>query len=186
MKNRGFTLIELILFIALFSILLSVLTDIITTSLNIQLDSQAVSSVEQDGRFILSRIGYDILRSQSISQPSSLGSPGTNTLNLSICSGASNYSYHLSGTNLVLDGPIGNGVPLNSYDTAISNLTFTRIGTQSSGLISTLDNIQLSFLVTGKSIPKSGPKSKNFTTTIGLRCYNEGCQQAPQSILCQN
>ena len=112
MKQRGFTLIELLVYMGIFSILLVVLTEMLVSILNLQLDSTATSSVDQDNRFIQQRLTYDIQRAKSFTV-----SPDQKTLTLSI--GTSTYTYSALSNSLQL-----NGLPLNSFDTTITNLLF--------------------------------------------------------------
>ena len=69
----GFTLVEMLLYMGLLSILLLIFANIFTTILETQLSSQSTASVTQDGRFIYSRLIYDINRAQSVSLPATLG-----------------------------------------------------------------------------------------------------------------
>lgn len=173
---KGFTLIELLIFTGIFTILLVIFTEIITSALNVQLESQSVSSIEQDGRFIISRLMNDISRAKAITVPSTLGTAGTtNSLTLNI-EGA-DYTYHSTGNIFLLDSPIGNNVPLTSYDSTVSNISFTRYGNRNtpSDENDFLDTVKINFTLTSKSIPKSGPRNKTFSTTVGLRCYNVNC-----------
>lgn len=57
--KKGFTLIELLLYMALVIIFLGILTNLFVSVLDIKNESTAQSSIEQDGRFILSRLLYD-------------------------------------------------------------------------------------------------------------------------------
>jgi len=167
--NKAFTIVELLIFMGIFSILLLVLTDIITSSLNMQLETRAVSSVEQDGRYILNRLNYDMHRARNIIQPSALGTPASTQMQLNI--GGLTYTYSIVSNNLNMYDGTTNYI-LNSYDTTASQLSVTRIGS-----LSNLDTLKIGFTLTGKAQLKSGFETKNYSTTIGLRCYNStNCQ----------
>lgn len=159
-KNKGFTLIELVVYMGLFSILLIVLAEVFTSALDDRLKSESTSQVVQDGRFILVRFMYDINRAESIAAPAVLGEQ-TNSLQI-IISGAT-YTYVLNNNNLELTNNFGIN-KLNSGDTTISDLNFKRLGN-----ISGKNTIQINFTLTSKTIPKSGPEIKNFQTIVGLR-----------------
>src|SRR5438094_795700 len=88
--EQGFTLIEFLMYIGIFSILLVALFQLFTTILDIQSESQATSSVDEDGKFILSRLSYDIQRTNAIVTPASVGQQGS-TLQLTI--GGASYTY---------------------------------------------------------------------------------------------
>ena len=167
--KKGFTIVELIIYIGLFSTVLVILTQIITSTLNIQLESQSLSTVEQDGRYILSRFSYDIPKATSISVPTTFGEINKTT-DLQIKINGIIYHYYLNSGNLILDYPPSNSVQLNSFDSTISNLYFTRYNSSSPG--DSLDSIQIGFVVSSKSQPKSGPQTRSFKTVLGLRCYS--------------
>ena len=82
-----------------------------------------------------------------------------NTLTIVINSVA--YTYSLSSGNLVL-----NGSQLNSYNTTISSLTFTRLGQTTLGKNSIKINLTLQSRLTRKG---GVTDSKNFQTTIAIR-----------------
>jgi prepilin-type N-terminal cleavage/methylation domain-containing protein len=165
--NKGFTLIELLIYMGIFSILLMVLTQIFISSLNVQLESEAVSSVEQDSRFIIARMSYDIERASQVNLPANLGDIQTGLgAKLEFIVGGATYTYKLSGADLQLDI---SGVPnkLNSFDTNISNLTFERLGNTGG-----TNSIKVGFTVTSKAVRSSGPEIKNVQTVLGLRPNN--------------
>src|SRR5438067_4427716 len=95
-NQKGFTLIEFLMYMGIFSILIVSLFQILTSVLDIQAESQATSSVDEDGKFILSRLAYDIQRASAVAVPVSRGAQG-NTLQLTI--GGVSYTYVVSGNN---------------------------------------------------------------------------------------
>ncbi len=158
--NKGFTLVEFLIYMGIIAILIVVLTDILVAIFNTQLSSQSNSQVTQDGRYIYSRLTYDINRAQSISIPANLGSISA-TLVASIS--GSTYTYATSSGNLTLTNG-GTSYILNSPDTKVSGLSFLRVG-NSGGK----HTFQINFTVTGK-IPLNGRiDSETFQTTAGLR-----------------
>src|SRR3989344_9090196 len=70
---RGVTLIELLLYMGLLALFLLVLTDIFVAITSVRTETETTSAVEQDGRFIISRLAYDVSRADSISIPPQLG-----------------------------------------------------------------------------------------------------------------
>jgi len=58
--KRGFTLIEILIYMGLMAALIIVLTNVFVTVLETQLESSSTSVVEIDGRYLLSRLIYDI------------------------------------------------------------------------------------------------------------------------------
>ena len=144
----------------LLAILLAILTGIFLTTLDSHLESQTLSSVQQDGRFILSRMIYDISRAQSITQPTSVGESG-NTLQLSI--DGVNYIYSLNSGNLQINNN-GTVDRLNGFDTTISNLLFQRLGNTGGK-----NSITVSFTITSITQKTQGSETKDFQTTATLR-----------------
>ncbi len=157
---RGFSLVELIIVMGLMTIFMVVLTDIVVAVSNVQTESEATSSVSEDGRFILARLSYDIQRANSITTPASLG--GT-SVSLAIVIGGVTQTYALSGGNLQLTNNLGTS-NLNGSETTISALSFTRRGN-----IGGKDTITLSFTVTSQVLQNSGAEVKTYTTTVGRR-----------------
>lgn len=154
---KGYTLVELLLYMGLLAILLLVLLQIFTELINVQLDSQDTSVVEQDSKVILLRLLYDINRADSITTPGSLGMT-SDTLQLTI--GSIQYVYQLQNGGIYLVAT--NSSQLNGIDTVITNLSFTRIGNDIGK-----HQIKTSYTVTSKQSKKTDTKVVN--TTIGLR-----------------
>jgi type II secretory pathway pseudopilin PulG len=159
-KSGGFTLVELLIYIGIFSILLIVLTQIFVSTINAQLESEANSSVEQDSRYILARAMYDIQRASQIVLPANLGDQG-NVLQLTI--NGVTYIYSLNDENLELSRT-GTADRLNSYDTAITNLTIQRLGN-----LGGTNSVKIGFTVTSRIQMPSGPEIKNVQTVVSLR-----------------
>lgn len=162
-SQKGFTIVELVLYMAMLTGFLAILMRIFTSSFDVQLDSQSQSAIEQDGRFILSRLTYDIARADSITTPSTLGGQGS-TLVLVI--GGVNYTYTLTGNNLTLTANSQTD-QLNSFNTQVSSVTFKRIGNSGAG---NKDTVQIQYTLTS-AITRTGGQhdTKSFQTTIGLR-----------------
>ncbi|MCL4338330.1 prepilin-type N-terminal cleavage/methylation domain-containing protein [Patescibacteria group bacterium] len=159
-RQRGFTLIEMIIYVSLLSLLLLVLTDIFTSSLDVRLESQSFSSVEQDSRFITTRLTYDLHRAQNISIPANIGDQGSI---MQITIDGNNYSYDLSNNNLTINSNLGTN-QLNSYNTRVSALSFKRVGNPGGK-----NDIIISFTLSSISQKTAGPATKNISLTAGIR-----------------
>jgi prepilin-type N-terminal cleavage/methylation domain-containing protein len=159
-NSKGFTLIELSIYMGILAILLLVLTNFFMSALDLQLGSQATSAVEQDSRFILNRLSYDITNADSLTTPAN---PGNQTNSLTIVKNGTNYTYALNETNLTLTDGSGTNA-LNSPGSLISNLTFQRIGYTGGK-----PTVQIKFTITSLAKNKTGQESENFQTTISLR-----------------
>jgi Tfp pilus assembly protein PilW len=154
--KKGFTIMELVLYMGLFIILLTVLAQLFTAAIESQLSSQMFSYVQQDGRFILSRLQYDIENASSVTTPGAIGATSTS---LAIVNNGTTYTYSLTGSNVLV-----NGIQLNGFNTAVSNLSFQKIG-NSGGK----PTVKLSFTITSLTKKNSIAEVKNFQTTAGLK-----------------
>lgn len=160
-KKRGFTLVELMIYMGLFGILMWILTDIFLTTLDAQAEVSSISVVEQDSQAIMNRLSFDAMRATAVVVPLTLGGTGASaefTVN------GNSYTYLLNGDNLQI---VVNGNPgqnLNSSESIINNLSFTRLGN-----VGGRDTLQVSFTVTSRQLRNGRPESINFRTVIGLR-----------------
>lgn len=151
---------ELLLYMGLLAIFLTILTQIFVAALDVQLESESTSSLEQNGRYIISRLRYDIARSSEITQPANLGET-TQQLQLTINSAPVTYS--LAGQNLQISS--GESLDqLNSNDTTVSNLEITRNGNALGK-----PTLTVSFLLTSLIERGKGRDTKTYQATIGTR-----------------
>lgn len=159
--SRGFTLIEMVIYIGLLSLFIVILTDIFTTTINTSLESQSATSIETDARFILARFNYDILRADSITIPASRGSAGNN---LSFTADGNTVTYTPSGGNLVYTDSLGSN-NLNSSNSTVSSINFIKLG-NSGGK----DVVKMEITLVSK-ITRLGntPDNKTYTLTVGRR-----------------
>lgn len=163
LNNKGFTLIELLLYMGIFSILLAVTLQMFGSVFELQLESQATSSVDVDGKFIINRFNYDIARATSITLPASVGASESA---LTILINSQNLTYSLSDGDINLNNAsTGTTDQLNSNETVASNVSFTRIEGDATGK----DLIQMSFTLTSEVTKRKGKEIRTFQTTGGLR-----------------
>ena len=158
--QSGFTLIELLLFTALFSVVLGILVNLFSVLVDTQSEVQSTSAVENDSKFIISRLIYDIQRADSMSVPASIGDESS-SLSLSI--DGTTYLYEIQNGNLELTVD-GESNTLNSVFTQISELTFFRHGN-----IGGKNAVLVELTLDSRSEVAAGAETKTVTTTIGLR-----------------
>lgn len=169
--KKGFTLVELIVYMSLLGILLIVLTDILVAVLDTRLRSEATNYVEQDSRYILSRLTRSINQLPSnweIISPGAFGSSsGTLTYQVPLFP----ITYELSGDDLEYNYPNLSPPPagllrfnVNSSETTVTNLNFTKLGDTVGK-----ESIKIKFTVTSKTTPASGPASQTIETTVSRR-----------------
>lgn len=124
-KIKGYTLIELLLYIGLLSVFIGVLTGLFGMAVDIFLGSQSDSGLARDSNYLINKLSYDISRAQSVTTPANLGD-STNSLSLLINNVSYTYALDTDG-NLVYSNNLGSFI-LNSYAAKITNLNFTRTG----------------------------------------------------------
>ena len=118
MKRKAFTIVELVVYMGILSVLLVVFIDMFATLVNRQLETESLSSVQQDANYLLSRLTYDFSQSKNIQTPSSPGSPSAT---LTLLNGSTSYYYFLKSDNLI-SSHSGILDQLNSSETTISNV----------------------------------------------------------------
>lgn len=158
--NKGFSLIELLLFMGLFTIILGVLTNLFSVIIDTQAEIESTSAVENDSKYITTRLMYDIQRAQSISVPASLGAQ-TSTLSLIIDGNVVQYSV-VDG-NLMLTANSQSDM-LNTHVTQVTNLSFQRFGN-----VGGKNAVQLRMTLEDRNETAAGTESKDIETVIGLR-----------------
>lgn len=156
MRNtKGFTIVELLIYMGLFAIILIPLMQLFGSIIDVRLESEATSAVAEDGLYILTRLSNDIHQSSNVLTPP-LGSSGS-TLHIT---GSNDNTYELNALDLQL-----NGQQLNSANISVSNLSFKTLG-QSGGKM----QVQISFRLTSKTLRSGGNfQIKDFSTTVGTR-----------------
>lgn len=159
-NHLGFTIIELLVYMGILSILLFILTDIFVATLNVKSESESQAAVQQDGRYILAKLMYDINQASSVSSPSY----STYSDSLTIVINNSVKTYNSLADKLYITEDLTESNLLNSIDTQISDLKFTNLGNNPGK-----STIQISFTLTSKMIKNTGPEVESFQTTVGLR-----------------
>lgn len=159
-NNKGFTLVEMLIYMALLGIFLITLTDMFVAILNVKAESESTSAVEQDGRYILARLAYDVEKATAVTTPASLGGNGS-TLVLTI--DGTTHSYSINADNLQLVDNLGT-YNLNSSESKISSINFHRLG-NSGGK----DTIKINFTIDSATQSNKGVESRTFNTTVGRR-----------------
>jgi len=169
MKNyhKGFSLIELILYMGLTSTLIAVMSQVFLATLSVRIESEYTSSVQQDGRFIMARLGHDIRKAQAIISPE-IG-VASSSMTLAILEGgvSQTYQYVVDGSQLSLVTASGAAL-LHSDRTNISNFSIRRLGnsaTEEDGL----DTISIILDLIGNADVESGQQTLHMQTTISQR-----------------
>lgn len=160
-KNKlGFTLVELSIYMGISMIILLILIELLAAIFNTKLTSQSTSSVSQDGRYIYTRLIYDVNRAQNVSIPANLGDTDNK---LSLIINNQPLTYMLQEGNIVIEDA-GNTYVLNGVNTTVSDLLFTRIGNPNGK-----HTFKITYKITSRIVERGAPESKVFQTTAGLR-----------------
>ncbi len=160
--NQGFTLIELIMSTGILLVLIGMMTGIFGSVIDASLDSQSTSGIDQDSRYIIARLVYDMQRSSQIVAPTTPGSGTNPSLTLKINSIDYTYSLNAGGNLQISDGTETN--VLNGNTTRVDSVTFQRLGIGDS-----TDTIQVKFNLTSRIQESSGVETKSYQTTIGMQ-----------------
>ncbi|HKB88059.1 MAG TPA: prepilin-type N-terminal cleavage/methylation domain-containing protein [Patescibacteria group bacterium] len=142
--QNGFTIVELMIYMALLSVFILVLLDIFVTTLNFKLQSESTSALNQDARAILANLNYNVYNAGAATVASST--------QLSLDSGAK--VYQLSSGDLLL-----NSVKLNSANTKVDSISFTKVGT----------TIRVSYTLESLIETQGVAKNQSIDATLGLR-----------------
>jgi hypothetical protein len=157
---RGFTIVELLIYMGLMAIFITVLLGIFTAALKTKLATQSTSSISQDSRYILSKLSYDVNNADSITSPAL----GVTSDSLQIVTSGSTGTYSLNNGNLVKTSG-GISANLNGNDTQLDSISFKNIG-NSGGK----PTIQVIYTVRSKIIIQGGgTETQTINTTIGTR-----------------
>jgi hypothetical protein len=161
LNNGGYTLIELVLYCGILVLLISMLSVVFGSLFDVQLTSTSTSAVDQDGRYIIAKLTHDVASSSAILVPAN---PGNQTSTMQITINSINYTYSLDGnSNLqIVNNSTNETNVLNSYNTKVSGLTFTRLGNGDSN-----DTIQVFYTINSRIRTNIGYESKSFQTTLG-------------------
>jgi type II secretory pathway pseudopilin PulG len=160
--QKGTTIVELLLYMGILAVLLTVLTSIFVSALDVQSESNAVSSVEQDGNYILARLNYDIHRAQSITIPETVGETNNN---FEIVIDGENYTYSIDGSNNLVLAKNSGTDSLNNGDSSVSSFSVQRLGNTGGAE----DALKINFTITSRTKRASGFETKDFQTNLSLR-----------------
>jgi prepilin-type N-terminal cleavage/methylation domain-containing protein len=168
--NKGFTLIEVIVYLALFAILFG---GAIAAAYNVIESSgrnQAKANLQEEGEFLLAKINWVLSGVQSISIPA-VGN-ASSQLSVSKVIGLDNgqpiivyLSLRPDGTNMVIDKGSG-PVVLNNSNTYVSQLVFTHASVSGQGI--NPESVAVRFVLSTKT-PNGMDMSQEFSTSVYLR-----------------
>lgn len=161
-SEKGFTLIEVVVYIALFAILMG---GAIVTAYSVfesAAHNQTIAIVEEEGNFLTGKIDWALSNAQSIVQPAA-GS-ASSILQITEYSG-SNITLSLTGGAMQIQDSTGS-FPLSTSNVLVTNLVFTHTAASGDGI--TPESVAAQFTLTAKS-DNGTIISQNFSLTKYLR-----------------
>jgi len=162
-KEKGATLIELLLYLALLSIILGVIVNLIFTSGQIKQEAETNTFVSSDAAYLTKRLSYEIRNASALSTPGTLGQT-TNSLVLTV--NGETHTFSINSTNLQFDklvGAVTTLANLNSNQVKVSNFSVQKLG-NALGKSSLLVNFTLTSTKTGQTAPVT--KTYNFLANL--------------------
>jgi competence protein ComGF len=153
---KGFTLVEILIYMTLFVGFLMLLSALFISILDTQLNSSTSSQIDQDSWYLINRLQYDVYRANSIELPVNNGEE-SDTLILDIS--GSSITYSASNDKLTITEN-GQSYSLINPDSRILNLSFKKLGNVDG-------SSTISVYLELKNFASAKTKILNFT--VGLR-----------------
>ena len=144
MKNKGFTLLEVILYVAVVSIVALAVTSIASSVNSGQGRTMAESAVNSTLRFVTNRVDQDIRSASSVTTPSSAGS---SSATLVLVVGTDTVTYSISNNQLVRQLNSEQQVALTGNNIKVTSINFTlnkNTNTFLSSGVSTITSVTMS------------------------------------------
>ena len=159
-NRSGFTLVEIVIYMAVLFIFLLAVTQYAITMVQTAQKARTVHEVEQNARFAMERIVREIQSANGINTGSSTfaSHPGVLSLSHDIA-GEDPTVFDLSGGQLrITQGAGGTPYALTSNDVTVSNLVFTNLS-----IVDRTQNIHVAMTVTQSNVTDTA-----YTSTITL------------------
>ena len=157
-NQKGFTLVELLLYVAISSVMLLVISLFLSTLLQSRVKNQTIAEVEQQGIQIMQIITQTLRNGATINSPI----VGSSAASLSV------DTYNVVNNPTIFDLSLG-VIRIKEGATAVVSLTNSRVTAsalnfQNLSRASTPGTIRISFTIT--SVNSSGRNEYNFTKTF--------------------
>ena len=165
-NQKGFTLIEMVLYVSVCSIILLSLSTFLTFLLGARVRSQAITEVNQQGFQVMYQLTQTIRNGRSIQVPS-IGT-SSSTLSITTANPILNPTiFTVSSSTFTIKEGSTASIPLTNSRVRVSNLTFDNV----SSLSSTDRVIRISFIIdyVNTSNKTEYSYTKTFTGSATLR-----------------
>lgn len=164
-NKKGFTLIELILYIAIMGLTITSIFYFLSMVLNAKVKNQTVIEVEQQGESVILEMAQAIRNATSINYPT-FGT-SSSTISLVMASSTKNPTiFKLSSSTLQIIEGTSSAINLTNNLVAVTGLTFKNLGTSSG-----TDSIQMKLNINYINLRGTNDYqySQNFTGSASKR-----------------
>jgi type II secretory pathway pseudopilin PulG len=160
-SQRGFTLVELIIYMGLFMGFMFILSGLFVSTLDVQRESIQTATIEQDGHYVFARLQYDVGRATDLVFPANNGDT-ENSLLLDTPDGQVNY--FLEGGQLKVTPGALETQTISSQDVRVTHLEFQRLGNEDG-----FPTVRMTIRLESDYFGTSNIESRVLTYTFGLR-----------------
>lgn len=158
--QAGFSLVELLLYMGLLSIFLVVISTFFVSILDVQSRAISTSSLEENSKYISSRLKYELRTADTATNSATLG---VTTSSFSVVKNNVDYTFSLSGTTLERASSSAT-VALHDDDIQVSDFSVRRIGNEGVN-----DTFQISYTLRSLMQVGGDADQKSYQVTVGLR-----------------
>lgn len=164
-NQKGFTLVELLLYLALSAIILTASSLFIQLVLEARIKNRAIREVDQQGQLALEVISRAIANAETVTTPATGASASSLTLTSLTPSISPTVINDVAGVLHIQEGA-STAVPLTNSRVTVSGLTFTNLSRASTPGI-----VRVTFTISTTNPSGRGESSftRSFTTSISLR-----------------
>lgn len=157
-NKPGFTLIELMLYVAISSVILLVISMFLSTLLEARVKNQTIAEVEQQGIQLMQIITQTVRQAESINYPPISTSGSSLSLNTSVASSTPSI-FDLSAGVLRIKEGTNLAIPLTNSKVIVSDLIFSNLSRSASPGI-----IRVSFTISAVNL--SGRNEYSFSSSF--------------------
>lgn len=156
--NKGFTLVELLLYVSIVSIMILTVSAFLPLFMQSRVKNQTISDVEQQGTALMQIITQTTRNAQSITSPTTGTSASSATFDV-VTAGVDPTIFDLSGGAIRITEGAGSPVSLTNSRVTASGLTFQNLSRTSTPGI-----IRVQFTLTG--VNPEGRQEYNYSKTF--------------------
>jgi type II secretory pathway pseudopilin PulG len=164
-RNDGYTLIELLLYVAMIAILLSAVTAFLGLATDARVKGQTISEVNEQGTAAIEYVSQTIRNATAISSPAAASS--SSTLTLTVPTASLNPTI-FNVTSGVLQVKEGTGSTVSLTDSKVQVVSFTVTNLTRSGT-SGIVQVSLTLARNNSTGRNEYDYQRTFTTSAGIR-----------------